>query len=61
MNSVIIPDRRNQLHWNISAHMVLSERILIPLTETGTYLTSSLLNSIVGIKMEKIKQTADEC
>lgn len=37
--------------------MVLSDIILNPLTEKGWCLTSSLLKSIVGIKMEKIKQT----
>lgn len=38
--------------------MVLSEIIVISLKETDRYLTSSLTNSTVGIKMGKIKQAA---
>lgn len=40
--------------------MVLSEIIMISLKETDRYLSSSLINSIVGIKMENIKRAAVE-
>lgn len=61
MNSMIVPDRRNPLYLDISVHVVLSEMSHFSLKETGRYLTSPLINSIMGVKMKKIKQNEVEC
>ena len=55
INSLIIPDRRNSLHLNISVHVVLSE-MFFSVRETGRQLLSPLINSITGVRMKKIKQ-----
>jgi hypothetical protein len=36
-------------------HVILPEIVLLSLKETGRYLTSSLINSIMGVKNEENK------
>lgn len=60
MSSIIIPDRRNLLCLDTSVYVVFSEMVFFS-WETGRYLKSPLINSIIGVEMKTTKQDNVEC